>query len=151
MMNFKTTAKLSLAVMLMAGTITFTSPSAMAVGSSKGYGMGGFAGFTELIKQYNQSGELFRIEGHCQSACTKFLGIRNVCVERSAKLLFHASHENDKQQTISKRWTEHTLSHYNARLRNYLVDNHHVEKLSFHTVPGSQIIDKFGYPECPKK
>ncbi len=39
-----------------------------------------------------------RIEGHCQSLCTLFLGLRNVCVERSARLLFHAGH--DRQRNI---------------------------------------------------
>jgi hypothetical protein len=123
--------------------------AAIAAGSSAGWGMGGFEGFDEKVAEYNRTGELFRIEGHCQSACTKFLGIRNVCVERSARLLFHASH--DRQRNISQRWTEHTLSHYNARLRSYLVANHYVDTLAFHTIPGSEIIDKFGYRECPRR
>ena len=132
-------------------TIIFllTSTAAMAAGSSAGYGMGGFEGFDSKVAEYNRSGELFRIEGHCQSACTKFLGIRNVCVERSARLLFHASH--DRQRNISQHWTAHTLSHYNARLRDYLVANHYVDTLAFHTISGSEIIDKFGYRECPKR
>ena len=125
------------------------SDAAMAAGSSVGYGMGGFEGFDAKVTEYNRSGELFRIQGHCQSACTKFLGIRNVCVERSAKLLFHASH--DRQRNISQYWTDHTLSHYNATLRHHLVANHYVDTLAFHTIPGSEIIDKFGYRECPKK
>jgi hypothetical protein len=149
MTSFKALAKLPRVVaMLTAGAILLASTSAMA-GTSAGYGMGGFEGFDELVAQYNRSGELFRIEGHCQSACTKFLGIRNVCVERGASLLFHASH--DRQRNISEKWTNHTLSHYNARLRNYLVANHYVDTLEFHTISGSEIIDKFGYRECPKK
>ena len=126
-----------------------TSTAAMAAGSSAGYGMGGYEIFDSMVAEYNRSGELFRIEGNCQSACTKFLGIRNVCVERSARLLFHASH--DRQRNISQHWTEHTLSHYNARLRDYLVGNHYVDTLAFHTISGSEIIDKFGYRECPRK
>jgi hypothetical protein len=125
------------------------SSAAMADGSSAGYGMGGFEGFDSKVAEYNRSGELFRIRGHCQSACTKFLGIRNVCVERSAQLLFHASHDRDRN--ISERWTQHTLSHYNAALRNHLVSNHYVDTLAFHTIPGSEIIDRFGYRECPKR
>ena len=39
------------------------------------------------------------IKGHCQSNCTLFLGLRNVCVERSATLLFHAGH--DRQRNIN--------------------------------------------------
>ena len=62
---------------------------AMAEGSNAGFGMGGnYSRFDPVVAQYNASGELFRISGHCQSSCTLFLGIRNVCVERSASLLF---------------------------------------------------------------
>src|SRR6266851_1749468 len=68
------------------------SPMAFA-GTSQGYGNGGrFAVYDPIVAAHNRSGELFRIQGHCQSACTLFLGIRNVCVERSATLLFHAAH-----------------------------------------------------------
>jgi hypothetical protein len=132
-------------------TIIFllTSTAAMAEGSSAGWGMGGFEGFDAKVAEYNRSGELFRITGHCQSACTKFLGIRNVCVERSAQLLFHASH--DRLRNISQYWNEHTLSHYNAGLRDYVVSHHYVDTLEFHTIPGSMIIDKFGYRECPRR
>ena len=71
-----------------------TSIPVLAVGSSQPYGKGGwFAQFDPIVRQYNQSGEQFRIEGHCQSACTLFLGIRNVCIVRSARLLFHAGHD----------------------------------------------------------
>ena len=48
-------------------------------------------------------------------------------------------------------WTAHTLSHYNARLRDYVVIHHYVDTLAFHTISGSDIIDKFGYRECPRR
>ena len=64
---------------------------ARADGSSKPHGEGGrFAVYYPIIAKYNKSGELFRIEGVCRSACTLFLGIRNVCIERKAELSFHA-------------------------------------------------------------
>ena len=45
-----------------------TSIPALAVGSSQPYGKGGwFAQFDPIVQQYNQSGEKFRIEEHCQS------------------------------------------------------------------------------------
>lgn len=125
------------------------SSSAMA-GTSAGYGMGGqFTRFDPVVAEHNRSGELFRIEGHCQSACTLFLGIKNVCVERGAQLLFHAGH--DRQRNVSAKWTNHMLSAYNAPLRGYLVSNHYMDTLAFHTMSGSEMIDKFGYRECPKK
>ena len=59
--------------------VVLASTSAMAAGSSTGYGGGGPPGpFLAIVQQYNQSGEVFRIVGNCQSSCTLFLGIRNV-------------------------------------------------------------------------
>ena len=124
--------------------------TAALAGTSAGYGMGGqFSRFDPVVAEHNRSGELFRIQGHCQSACTIFLGIKNVCVERSASLLFHAGH--DKQRNVSAKWTNHMLSAYNGRLRSYLVSNHYMDTLAFHTISGSDMIDKFGYRECPKQ
>src|SRR3954465_4977783 len=81
------------------------SSPAMA-GPSQGHGNGGrFAVYDPIVAAHNSSGELFRIEGHCQSACTLFLGIRNVCVARSAQLLFHAG--NDRSGKISAISTQH--------------------------------------------
>jgi hypothetical protein len=123
--------------------------SAALAGTSEGYGMGGWMSrFQPVIDQANRSGELFRIKGHCQSACTTFLGIRNVCVERSASLLFHAGH--DDKRNISAYWTERMMSNYNAPLRQYLIAGHYTETLAFHTISGAAMIDKFGYKECPR-
>src|SRR6195952_1371714 len=78
---------------LATAAILLLSTPAMA-GTSAGFGMGGrYTRFDPVVSQYNQSGQLFRIEGHCQSSCTLFLGIRNVCIDRNATLLFHAAHD----------------------------------------------------------
>ena len=129
--------------------LALLSSPAMALGSSQRYGMGGqFARFDPVVTEYNRSGELFRIEGHCQSACTLFLGIRNVCIEPGAQLLFHAGH--DRQRNITSKSTNHMLAAYKPKLRQYLVSNHHMDTLAFHTIPGREMINKFGYKACPK-
>lgn len=111
--------------------------------------MGGqFTRFDPVVAQYNASGELFRITGHCQSACTLFLGIRNACVERAAELLFHAGHNRQREITTSA--TNHMLAAYKPKLRSYLVSNGYVKTLDFHTISGADMITKFGYRECPK-
>ena len=126
------------------------STAAMAEGSSRGYGMGGwFEQFNPVVQQSNQSGELFRITGHCQSLCTIFLSIRNVCVEPSARLLFHAGH--DRQRQINANSTNRMLAAYHPSLRNYLVSNGYMSTLAFHTISGQTIISKFGYRACPGK
>jgi hypothetical protein len=106
-----------------------------------------FAQFLSVIQQYNASGERFRIDSHCQSACTMFLSIRNVCVSPGATLLFHAGGSRQKG-IISPSTTQQMLSTYNAALRQYVSDNHFMDTFDFHAIPGSQIIRRFGYPAC---
>jgi hypothetical protein len=126
------------------------STSAMAAGSSAPYGMGGrFVRFDPVVAQYNASGELFRIEGHCQSACTLFLAIRNVCIEPGAQLLFHGGFDRERRNVGAKS-TNHMLAAYKPKLRQYLVSNHYMDTLAFHTIPGQEMISKFGYKACPK-
>jgi hypothetical protein len=132
---------------IIAALLLLISTSAMA-GNNAGYEMGGqFARFDPLVSQYNRSGELFRIEGHCQSSCTLFLAIRNVCIDRNATLLFHAGHDRNKNVTASA--TNHLLAAYHAGLRSYLTQNHYVDTLEFHSISGEDMIRKFGYRACP--
>jgi hypothetical protein len=39
--------------------------------------------------------EPIRIVGRCESACTEYLGARNVCVSPGARFMFHAAHNVD--------------------------------------------------------
>jgi hypothetical protein len=119
-------------------------------GTSRPYGKGGwFAEFQPVIDRYNATGELMRIEGHCQSLCTIFLGLPNVCVERSARLLFHAGH--DRQRRYHAASTQRKLAAYSPSLRDYLVSGGHMSTHAFHTVSGAAMIDRFGYKECPRR
>jgi len=118
--------------------------------SNLGYGAANieeFRYFQSVIRQYNASGERFRIDSHCQSACTMFLSIRNVCVEPSAELLFHAGGDRGKG-IISPSITRVMLGTYNAALRSYVTANHFMDTLDFHSISGSEIISRFGYRAC---
>lgn len=122
---------------------------ALAEGSSLPYGGGGPIGAPRIVAQYNKTGEPFKIEGRCQSSCTMLLAIRNVCVESSATLLFHAAlfpHERDQKPPPQRQAA--MLASYNAKLRNYLVKGGYVETFAFHAISGADIIRKFGYRAC---
>jgi hypothetical protein len=124
-------------------------PTAAAEGSSVDRGEGGYVpDFVAIVRQYNASGEPFRIEGVCKSACTLFLGIHNVCVERSATLMFHAGHDVTGPDTRASRAA---LYRYNEALRRYLLEGHYLDTDTFHSLPGGTIIDRFGYRECTPK
>jgi hypothetical protein len=129
------------------------APSVLAAGSSIPYGGGGpMAKFDAIIGQYNASGELFRIEGHCQSSCTMFLAIRNVCVDPGANLLFHAAlSARDRDHAPYPEKNAHMASHYNLSLRAFVLAHHYMDSFTFHPISGRDIIHKFGYPQCSKK
>jgi hypothetical protein len=131
----------------------FAGQPAYADGSVSSLGMGygardaaEFAQFQSVIQRYNASGERFRIDSHCQSACTMFLSIRNVCVSSGATLLFHAG--GTRRAGVSPRRTQQMLSTYNAALQQYVTANHFMDTLDFHQVSGSELIKRFGYPAC---
>jgi hypothetical protein len=129
--------------------LALLAPLPANAASSQPWGRGGYwAQFGPVINQFNASGELMRIEGHCQSLCTMFLGLRNVCVERSAQLLFHSGH--DRQRNLNAASTARMMSAYNGRLRQYLTSGGYMNTLAFHTIPGATMIDRFGYKECPR-
>lgn len=123
---------------------------AVADGSSRPYGAGGrFATYFPVIAKYNKSGETFRVEGVCRSACTLFLSIRNVCVDRKALVSFHAGPDRvTKKWNASSSSTKTMLAAYKPQLRAYLVGGHHVDSARYHTLSGATLIDKFGYQEC---
>ena len=131
-----------------------TAQPALADGSVSSLGMGmgardaaAFSRFLAVIAQYNASGEPFRIDSHCQSACTMFLSIRNVCVSPGATLLFHAGGSMEKG-TINPGSTQAMLSTYNPALQRYVTEHHFMETLQFHSISGGEIIHRFGYPAC---
>jgi hypothetical protein len=103
--------------------------------------------FDAVVQQYNASGDRFRIDSHCQSACTMFLSIRNVCVTPGATLLFHAGGDVHNNR-FSEASTQHMLSAYNGALRQYVTENHFMDTFAFHTISGREIISRFGYPAC---
>jgi hypothetical protein len=120
--------------------------------SSLGMGMGArdaaaFARFQAVIAQYNASGERFRIDSHCQSACTMFLSIRNVCVTPDATLLFHAG-GNMQAGIVNPARSQEMASHYKPALRQYVMANHYMDMFEFHSISGSEIISRFGYRAC---
>jgi hypothetical protein len=132
----------------------FAAQSAYADASLSSLGMGHgastaaeFAQFQALVQKYNASGERFRIDTHCPSACTMFLGIHSVCIAPGATLAFHAG-GSMKKGIVSPARTEQMLDTYNAALRQYVTANHFMDTFTFHPISGSELIKRFGYPAC---
>jgi|GEM_PF-1274644 len=116
-------------------------------GTSRGFESGGkFVRFDPVVAEYNQTGAPFRIVGPCNSACTLFLSIKNVCIEPNAVFGFHAG--NDGKGNISLGATRHMQNAYNPKLRRFVIENGYMETFAFHTISGRDMIEKFGYPAC---
>lgn len=145
-------ALLAACVMPLAATLAAGPVRADGSVSSLGLGMGAptpqrFAEFEAVVAKFNASGERFVIDGHCQSACTMMLAIRNVCVKPGATLLFHAG-GNPRSGKINADTTNRMLARYNPALRQYLMEKNAMSTFDFFSIPGSTIISKFGYPAC---
>ena len=140
-----------LAAGLVLGLVMAIPARAYGSVSSLRMGMGARPGemgkFDAVIQRFNASGERFRIDGHCQSACTMFLSIRNVCVSPGATLLFHSGGDR-RAGRISASATQHMLVAYNSSLQAYVSANHFMDTFTFHAIPGRDIIARFGYPAC---
>jgi hypothetical protein len=121
-------------------------PSALAQGSSIPYSMGArghqrFEQFQQDRDAFAKTGQPFKIEGHCQSACTLFLKLKSACIDPNAELLFHAGG--------SKHSTQVMLNAYNSKLRSFLLTNHYMDTPQFHSISGREMIERFGYRRCP--
>ncbi|MGM4891454.1 hypothetical protein [Tardiphaga sp. 839_C3_N1_4] len=107
-----------------------------------------FRQFQATANQYNASGERFRIDTHCPSACTMFLRIRNVCIAPGAALAFHAGGSR-RRGVPDPYFTGQMLNAYKPALRRYLTSNRYMETFDFHTISGEEMTKRFGYPACP--
>ena len=143
----------ALGALALACTVAAVAAPARADGSVSALHMGMGAKphemgrFDAVVQQYNASGERFRIDGHCQSACTIFLSIRNVCIMPNATLLFHAGGD-PKTGRMSAGSTQHMLASYNSALQQYVTQNHYMDTFAFHTISGRDMVTRFGYPAC---
>ena len=85
------------ATLIVLGFVLVSSTSFAA--TSERFGKGGwYKDFQPEIERDNAAAAVSH-QGPCQSNCTLFLGLRNVCVARGATLLFHAGH--DRQRNIN--------------------------------------------------
>jgi hypothetical protein len=131
---------------LPAAVLLLAAAPAMA-STSRGFENGGyFTRFDPVVAEFNETRRPFRIVGLCQSACTLFLSIRNVCVERTARFEFHAV--SDGKGNILRAASQHMLNAYNPKLRRFVIEKGYLETLEFSAISADDIIDKFGYTEC---
>ena len=64
--------------------------------------------------------EPIRIVGRCESACTEYLGARDVCVSPGARFMFHAAHNVDGSR--NEQGVRVMLAYYPPSLREWLYE-----------------------------
>jgi hypothetical protein len=119
--------------------------SAHAQQSALPYGRGAvteetFRRFHSDRAEMAKTGKPFKIKGSCQSACTLFLKLKNVCFDPNAQLYFHAGGTPLATQVM--------LNSYNGKLRSFLTANHYMDTSQFHAISGHEMIETFGYRRC---
>ena len=77
--------------------------------------------------------------------------IRNICIGRDATPMFHGGH--DIQENVTGPDTRKScamLYRYNMTLRQSLLEGHHMDSDEYRTLMGRELIERFGYRECPR-
>lgn len=94
-------------------------------------------------------GREIRISGTCISACTIYLGARNVCVEPDAVLWFHAAHDPNTRM-IDHKATQQMASYWPEPVRDWARRNRALERIEFtmsQGITGRELIN-MGVKRC---
>ena len=122
--------------------------SSALAGTSNGYGMGGQ--FRASIRSWQSttapvSYSASRATANLPARC--FSASKTSACSRARGCYFMPGMIDSA--ISSTKWTNHMLAAYKPALRQYLVSNHYMDTLAFHTISGRELIDKFGYKACP--
>lgn len=89
------------------------------------------------------------IDGLCESACTMYLGARDVCVTDKARFIFHRPRNSflgELPPVAFWQAVDTISSHYPDRLATWY--RAVVVHGGFHTITGQQMIDWYDVEEC---
>jgi hypothetical protein len=96
--------------------------------------------------QADARGCAVRIEGVCASACTVFLGARDVCVSPGARLMFHAPTVVRGDPEMRAFFVDYLSAWYPEPLRSWF-RGHVADSGRDHWVSGAELI-RHGVREC---
>jgi hypothetical protein len=143
--------------------VAFTAPTQSTAGkvfqlSTGGYTMGGsLDAYYSYVYQHRQAGNRFEINGAvCQSSCTLFLGVGDVCVGPHTRFGFHApSHgglfrANPKLEARAVAAMSEMYSQGHPALGPWFEQNALHKILTMTHLTGQQLHDHFGFDLCPR-
>lgn len=112
---------------------------------------GSLRAFAADVRRLNAEGATKAIRGACASACTIYLGVKNVCVEPNAQLWFHAAHLPGDAHPDPLGSLE-MLSYYPPRVREWVIRTQALESVDFDDtkkLTGEQLV-LMGVPPCSR-
>jgi hypothetical protein len=104
-------------------------------------GGGNLRGYFAEVKRLNAQRAGKRIDGDCVSACTAFLGVKNVCVTPAARLWFHAA--SLPGAAPDALGSLEMLSYYPPRVRAWAIRTGALESVTFRetkVLTGEQLV-----------
>jgi hypothetical protein len=101
------------------------------------------------IRQLRAAGQRVELRGTCLSACTMYLSLPNVCVDRSATLGFHGPSRNGRNlpQHEFEHWSAVMADNYREPLRSWYLTEARYRTSGYYEIRGSELI-QMGYPQC---
>lgn len=106
----------------------------------------------QIIQRIKQAGDRVEIRGgYCNSACTMFLGLPNMCISASTVFGFHGPSSQfpgfPLQPKTFERWSRVMADHYPQPLRSWFLTDARYELEGIKRVRGRDII-QMGVAEC---
>lgn len=103
----------------------------------------------QQIERIERSGHLFRIDGMCISACTMYLGLKNVCVAPRTVLGFHSSYTSNgfMPPQPSKYGNAVVMSYYPDRVKKWVAEKKAFDSLDLTPMTAQEAWD-LGIPKC---
>ena len=105
--------------------------------------------YVRQVSQLSRSGQRVELRGRCYSACTLYLGLRNVCIHPSARFGFHGPSRSGTPlgQREFDHWSRMMANHYREPLRSWFLNTARHRINGHHFRRGSELI-AMGYRAC---
>jgi hypothetical protein len=99
--------------------------------------------YNEVI-DYNKHNKSFAIRGVCASSCTMKLGIKNICIEPDAILMFHQASIGEKRSEYGSKLM---LNMYPKKIQKWVIKHKALETNELTSLTGNEAIS-MGVPAC---
>lgn len=133
----------TLATIFASTLLSFSAPENVRIDPG-----GSVADRMQQFERIERSGHLFRIDGMCISACTMYLGLKNVCVAPRTVLGFHSSYtSNGLSASPSKYGNAVVMSYYPEKVKKWVETKKAFDSLELTPMTAEEAWD-LGLPKC---